>query len=520
MKDMVSSMNLLIVEDERMTREGLMKSLDWPNSGISKVLCAENGETGLSMAKRIMPDIVLTDIRMPRMDGITMAGHIREILPECRIVFLSAYSEIDYYKAAIDLKAIHYLDKPIDEARLQAVISEAVAECTQLRLYKSNHDLHHMQKIQKLADAICMGEDEGALENGFKELSPRLDFKSRDYCTAVVVSLRLDYEDEVQENLLSLASVLSGAVIYPNLFTIRQGHRITLLLFTPAELSSNHIALTCKKLQGLLVGYTYMIVAGRTFRGLKNANKSYITAKAALGKAWLRPWGQVICYGEDAEKIADLSSYDEEKNLILDNLSGSYEKETLGACENLYQKLKERQDLAYPVVRELYFEVISEVFHKADSLFLNIREEDTGEMISWIVRIEKYNLDELHEFLCRQVTQFYISLEESRNEKKQILAIRDFIAKRYTDDTFSIGDISAFLHMSVSHVCTMFKKETGDTINNYLTEYRLNKAKQYLRETLLTAAEIGARVGYKDGSYFGRIFRKRFGLTPNEFRNR
>ncbi|MCL1857241.1 MAG: response regulator, partial [Kiritimatiellaeota bacterium] len=109
---------VLIVDDERMTREGLAESLDWRAAGVDRVFCAENGEAGLIMAKRILPDIVLTDIRMPRMDGITMAGRIRDILPECRIIFLSAYSEIDYYKAAIDLKAIRYLDKPIDAARL------------------------------------------------------------------------------------------------------------------------------------------------------------------------------------------------------------------------------------------------------------------------------------------------------------------------------------------------------------------------------------------------------------------
>jgi len=232
------------------------------------------------------------------------------------------------------------------------------------------------------------------------------------------------------------------------------------------------------------------------------------------------PWGQVTHYHEDAERCGSVSAYAEERSAILRELSENHEKAALFACQALYEKLRRNRDLVYQKARELYFEIISEVFHKADSLHLHIKEDEPDDMISWIVRIENYNLDELHAFLSSQVGRLFAALEEVKNEKKQILAIKDYIMKRYADDTFSISDISAFLHMSASHLCTMFKKETGDTINNYLTEYRLSKAKQYLKETLFSVAEISAKVGYKDNSYFGRIFRKRFGMTPNEYRNR
>lgn len=502
-----------------MTREGLLKSLNWPQVGITKVFKAENGEAGLFMAKRIMPDIVLTDIRMPRMDGITMAGRIREILPECRIIFLSAYSEIDYYKAAIDLKAIRYLDKPIEAQRLQAVISEAVAECMQLRRYQSTHDLHRMQERQKLADAICAGENEETLENEYRRLDLRTKFKSKDYCMAVVVRLRLDFEDETQGDLLQLAAALSGIVVYPNLYTIRHKNRVVLLLFTPMEISAYQREILCKKLQNALGDYVYTLTVGKASRGLGNAHKSYVTAKAVLDKAYLYPWRQAIVYHEGDDKMVGISTYTNHKSEILRHLLEDHEKEALDACISLYQKLKNKKDLVYHKVRELYFEIISEVFHKADSMHLYIKEDETEETISWIVHIEDYNLDELHDFLCRRISLFFTSLEEAKSEKKQILVIKDYIIKNYIDPAFSIGDISAYLHMSASHVCTMFKKETGDTINNYLTEYRLTKAKQYLKETLFTAAEISTKVGYRDSSYFGRIFRKRFGMTPNEYRN-
>jgi len=512
-------MNLLIVEDERMTREGLLESVEWARVGVSKVFSAENGEAGLFMAKRVLPDIVLTDIRMPRMDGITMASRIREILPECRIIFLSAYSEIDYYRAAIDLKAIRYLDKPIEPERLKVAIAEAVVECVQLRRYKFTHDFQDMQEKQKFARAICIGEDEEFLENEYNRLKLRSLFKNKDYCLPIIISFRFDFEEEMQEDLLILASALSEATAYPNLHTIRHKNRVVLFLFTSSELSGHSIKSTCNKLCKVLSNHTFVIVAGKTFRGLGNANKAYLTAKTVLEKAYLYPWGHTVLYTDETAAIAAPSVYSKAKNEIMLDVTEGNEKKALELCEQLYQSIRDRKDLIYQKARELYFEIISEVFHKADSMHIQIKEEEKGDAISWIVLIESYNLDELHDFLCKHIRLYFRSLDEARNERKQILAIKNYIAKNYMNDTLSIGDISGYLHMSASHVCTMFKKETGETINNFLTEYRLNKAKRLLRETLFTASEISVKVGYRDSSYFGRIFRKRFCMTPNEYRN-
>ena len=511
-------MNLLIVEDERMTREGLVESLDWQQIGVHKVFSAENGEAGLHLAKRVLPDIVLTDIRMPRMDGITMASHIREILPECRIVFLSAYSEIDYYKAAIDLKAIRYLDKPVEPEQLKAVVSEAVAECMLISRLKSTHELQQMQERQKFADAICAGESEQVLISEYNRLKLRTTFRIKDWCTAIIIYFRLDFEDEMKEDITILASSLCQSVIYPSLCSIRHKNRFTLLLFAPSEISEHHIKTTCRKLQDKLQSHIHAIAVGKPFRGIGNANKSYAAAKKVLDKIYLYPWGHTVFYSEDLEKATGISSYSKEKSIILRELSDADEEAAHLACTALYEKLLEKKDLVFSKARELYFEIISEVFQKADSLHLQIKEEE-GEAISWIVLIESYNLEELHGFLCRQISLYFTAMEDSKIEKKQVLAIKNYISKNFMNDSLSIGDISGYLHMSASHVCMMFKKETGDTINNYLTEYRLVKAKQYLRETLLTASEISAKVGYRDSSYFGRLFRKRTGMTPNEYRN-
>ena len=513
-------MKLLIVEDEKMTREGLLQSLDWQKIGVTRVLSAENGEAGLFLARRILPDIVLTDIRMPRMDGITMAGRIRELLPDCRIIFLSAYSEIDYYKAAIDLKAVRYLDKPIESARLQEAVAEAVAECSQVNRYKTSSDLHHMQERQKLADAICAGEGAEALEKASRQLDVPFGGKTCELLvTAFIIRLRRDRDGDMPDDYNGLAARLCESMGYVVLSTTRHDNRIVLFLLTqkPGDCRPEAV---CKKLRAILGNQRdYYIMVGKTVHGLKNGHKSYSAAKDAMHISYCFPWGQIVPFCDDA-RWTNADAYAPERERILSALSEKQEQEALSAAGELRRRIEHNRDLRYYQARELYFEIISEIYRTADSLHLQIKENEAGEMISWVVRIEDFNLDELHGFLCRLIILLFQAIEESKSEKTQILAVKDYIAKHYTEDTLSISDISAFLHMSVSHVCTIFKKETGDTINQYLTDYRLRKAKRYLSETLLSVSEISWKVGYKDNSYFGRIFRKHFGMTPNEYRRR
>ena len=107
-------MKLLIKDDEKLTREGIISSIDWTSLGVSEIYQADDGIHGLELAKNIQPDIVLSDVRMPRMDGIKMSCRLKELFPNISIIFMSGYSDKEYLKAAIKLKAISYVEQPID----------------------------------------------------------------------------------------------------------------------------------------------------------------------------------------------------------------------------------------------------------------------------------------------------------------------------------------------------------------------------------------------------------------------
>ena len=122
-------LNILIVDDEKKTRDGLVKHIPWNKLGNFTLYEAENGLQAIEKAKEIHPDIVISDIRMPKMDGIEFAKQLRELYPQCKIIFFSGYSDKEYLKSAISLKAISYIEKPMDIDEISAVIKETVNQC-------------------------------------------------------------------------------------------------------------------------------------------------------------------------------------------------------------------------------------------------------------------------------------------------------------------------------------------------------------------------------------------------------
>lgn len=144
-------MKLLIADDELLTREGLASSIDWESLGIHQIFQADDGIRALHIAKLQEPDIILSDIRMPRMNGIEMVEKLTEILPDTSIIFMSGYSDKEYLKAAIKLKAIDYVEKPLNPEEVRTTVLEAISRRRKVLRSRQNEDLLSLEKASNLA---------------------------------------------------------------------------------------------------------------------------------------------------------------------------------------------------------------------------------------------------------------------------------------------------------------------------------------------------------------------------------
>jgi len=136
-------MKVLVVEDEKLTREGILQIIPWSNLGITEVFAAEDGEEGLQKALEIRPDIIMADVRMPRMDGITMAFEIRREIKECRFIFISGYCDKEYLKSAIQLSAVNYIEKPIEPGEIVEALKRSILQVEKERRRKNLEEEYH-----------------------------------------------------------------------------------------------------------------------------------------------------------------------------------------------------------------------------------------------------------------------------------------------------------------------------------------------------------------------------------------
>lgn len=175
-------MKLLIVDDEELTRTGLISSIDWDSLGITEILQADDGVNGLEMAKLYKPEIILCDVRMPRMTGIAMLERLEKFLPDSIPIFMSGYSDKEYLKAAIKLKAINYIEKPLHPEEVQAAVLEAQTLYKQKLRSHRGEAIHSQEIATRLAQQLTLPPSDNnkiadlCLELGQSELLERHEF--------------------------------------------------------------------------------------------------------------------------------------------------------------------------------------------------------------------------------------------------------------------------------------------------------------------------------------------------------
>ena len=184
-------MKLLIVDDEELTRTGVIASIDWKSLGIDEVFQADDGVNGLETAKIHKPEIILCDVRMPRMDGITMLERLEKFLPDSVPIFMSGYSDKEYLKAAIKLKAVNYIEKPLNPVEIQAAVKEAIQLFVQKQHSHRGESLQSLEKASRLALELTKPKPE--TNEIITELSSELNLTldSSTYCTVYLVKTDL-----------------------------------------------------------------------------------------------------------------------------------------------------------------------------------------------------------------------------------------------------------------------------------------------------------------------------------------
>ena len=536
-------MKVFLVEDEVIIRNGIKNNIPWEKEGFEFAGEASDGELAWPLIKNTKPDILITDIKMPFMNGLELSELVRREMPDTKIIILSGYSEFEYAKQAITLGVTDYLLKPITSEKLMEVIKRVAAIIQEERAHRDlvaqykkemqeNISLEKKQLFERIILQNCSTRE--FLEQG-RELG--LDLAAA-YYTVLLFKLMAQEEHNAYSGELVRATEALNEALGKNENVISfergpEGWAFILKAESRSEVEEN-IRKFEENIQEILKEYEsvhYFGGVGETVQRMRDIRISYQTASKAFASRFFMEKDQFI----QVSQIED-GRHGEERDMSLIAVDSS----------NIDRKLVEKF-LRVGVAEEVndfvdeYFENIGLQNYRS-RMFCHYLIVDMNFCACQF--LESLNIDPAAlPSECRDVDQFSYYASSADGMKSYVkklfeetMRLRDNSARnRYQDliqnakkcvmenfqnNEFTMNQAAAMVNISPSYFSTLFRQETGKTFIEYLTEVRLSKAKELLMCTDMRSSEIGYQVGYKDSHYFSYIFKKVCGCTPKEYRSR
>jgi len=521
------SYKVFFVEDEIITREGIRDNVDWHASGFEFCGEATDGEMALPLLRTAQPDVLITDIKMPFMDGLQLSRIVRERMPWVKIVILSGHDEFEYARQAINLGVTDYLLKPVTVQKLQKVLQKLTVQLDRERNEQANLKklqeqveenramLHERLLFKLVVGAISPTE---AVEKG---QTLGLDLVARNYLVMVLKfelgdrSDQYDY-DEFQQVQLMVTGITEKN---PDVFAVKRDWGDLILVMkgsTPEYLEEERDLLLDEIRQELSkTRYQLSVGIGTSKKQIADINQSFVEALVNIQnpKDENRPgMSQTIERAEllklDKSAVENylrsgtMNQFDEFFDVYLHPLGETALKSNLIRNYIFIDVLLASSRL----VNELGGEVDKVIpeFNSMEMVMSNIETiEQLRERVSKVLALGM-------EYRDRQPTHQYQDL---------LRRAKAYLEHHYSDPELSLNEVAAQVNLSSSHFSAVFSQETGQTFKEFLTEIRINKAKELLRMTSLRSADIAYQVGYNDPHYFSTVFKKNAGLSPIEFRS-
>lgn len=532
--------SVILVDDERSLRESIERLLDWEGHGFHLIGTAENGLDALELIENEgLPDLVLTDIKMPVMDGIEFAKVLREDYPSIKIAFLSGYDEFQYAVEGIRLNVVSYLLKPISKNEIEEFLSNlkdsmdeeiySVNDMSRISAeYNKNIELIKASFLNSLLTEYNFKGSEAGIFDFLK--THNMEFLNQE---KILFTIRFSepqiLKESPQENIefqrFSLFQILQDIIekYSENVVFLFSSYVVCILTGTTEELDdikdifAKDVIDTTKK----LLNKDVVIGGSDPYQDIFGTRKAYRDTLTALDYT-SSDVGENSVFISDVEKTSSrpefLYKIDEGAFLLaLKTKDKAYIKETLeDIFIDEYYINHNRVSILRTVVSIVYVnciralrETVGEVDDKINQWYQQIFEAILYDDL-------KVLQNELEDF-CMYIIEEVV---KSRNLLKNSLVMEslEYLKENYTNPNLTLKSTSQHLNVSSSYFSTIFKKETGKSFIDTLTEMKMNKAKDLVLTTEMKMFEIASECGYDDQHYFSYSFKKYFDVSPTKMR--
>ena len=517
---------VFLVEDEIVTREGIRDNVNWEEVGFEFCGEAPDGEIALPLIEKIQPDVLITDIKMPFMDGLQLSKIIREHMPWIKIIILSGHNEFEYAQSAVKLGVTEYLLKPISAQDLHQVL-RSLRET----LVRERDEHEKLKRLQSKAEdnllhsrdnfllKLVMGgvSSSDAIEQS-KQLG--LDIVARFYLVILILielcedSQPYDYKEYQQVEKIISEFARNNKDVF---LTKKDPEELVLLIKSDSSeqliQESSFLAELIKKEVEKQTPCNLAIEMGRPQDRLGDIHHSFAEALVkSKSSEIVHDWTKT---NQDQIDLVTMDHKAIEEFIKFGSINefDEFFSETLQPVSEAALRSSLMKHYLFVDIILTTEQFISDYAGKEEKLVSAVH--DIENILTEIKDVENIK-GELRKIFLNVLTY---RNNQANSERLLILKhVKAFLDENFKDPDLKMSDVARKFNISPSYFSTIFRKELGITYRDYISKLRINHAKLLLRTTNLKCSEISLRSGFNDAHYFSVVFKKKIGLSPLQFR--
>lgn len=531
----MSLYRVLLADDEKEIRDGIIRKIDWQAAGFELVGAAENGQEALELAERLKPDVLMTDVKMPFMNGLELGEAIAERMPSTKLVFFSGFDDFEYAQRAIKMNATEYILKPINSTELVELLKKIKKQIDTEIAEKRNLEIlrdHYTRSLPILREQFLARLIEGkASIERIDELSGQYEIDLTAECWAVAIlhaDITGDNENTAFKNQSELIPLSLKRIADENLskfcnfrsFIYSDDVAIITMLKSKNQIMGlvdvmNRICKLSKRFLELSVSAGVGSICDK----ITNLRYSYQGARSAVDYRVLM--GDKAIYIDDMEPDATMQlQFNEEDQRALLN---AIKLETPENIKKTVDRLIGRfSDSRLPLNQyQIYLtEMLSELLKAARAYKLDTYEVFGKDFKGYSHLPDYESLSDLVNWFYEVCNKISILIKRERMDSAKMIAekTKAFVKENFANSDVSVEMLCSYLHVSPAYFSTIFKRETGVSFITYLTNIRMEEAINLLNSTDDKTYVISIKVGYTEPNYFSYVFKKHFGVSPSKFR--
>ena len=533
-------LKVMLVDDEDNVRNLLRTCIDWKELGFEVAGEASSGSEALDMLEDTSPDVIITDIRMPYMDGLEFAGIVAQRYPHIKVVFLSAYDEFEYAQEGIKIGISDFLLKPIKRADLKDAMLTLREKIDEERLSNSEYirlKERLAENFEYLKDRFMNELLQGSCTD--EELMEKLHFFSLEGLSkyAQIALISIDFPDKLkavkdtdgidstaeQRALHDLDSVdivsdyfskVSGISIF-----FDNSHRLVILSSAPQL----DIVQACEQIKALLMHRLECEVCigiGRGYSEHNGIRRTYKEACEALNYKVVYGKNQVVRFSDIGINKESTEDKSDEIYEIGFYIKAGIQDRAVEIIEGIFDNLYTAKYNNVEQIQVLAVHIVTQILNAIAQLGMNIEDMVEKENLPYHYVLKIDTIPEMKEYLTNVAMRATETVKSARNKKtgRVLNDIIEYINENISKPDLSLTKVANGFFMNASYLSRVFKQEMGQTFVEYLTKARMELAIKLLLETDLLVYEVAEKTGIPDPNYFGKCFKRYTGMSVNDYK--